>query len=150
MAERDGAWIADATIAGGVDPNKDTHPLNCDVNGTLEVVGIVSVIPAAITPISIDQTGTNNNVKVVNGPGTAAVNIQDVATFSYTIRAESDGNSLLIYVGYAVPGALTSASSWRISKLTYDGNGNFASLIWPSADTSFSFIWDNRTTYTYS
>jgi hypothetical protein len=73
MASRDGAWKGDAKIAAGVDSNKDTHPLNCDLNGTLEVVGIVSTIPTTITPVSIDQTHPNNHVEVTNFPATQPV-----------------------------------------------------------------------------
>lgn len=66
------------------------------------------------------------------------------------LRAEYDGNSLLIYFGDAMPGSLTSAATWRIRKLTYDGNGNFVSMTWPNADTDSIFVWDNRSTYSYS
>ena len=53
MSDRDGAWRADAKIAAGVDSDLNTHPLNCDSTGTLEVVGIVSIIPAVTIPVSI-------------------------------------------------------------------------------------------------
>src|SRR5271165_5596726 len=62
MAETNGSWLGNATLAGGVDTNKDTHVLNCDTSGTLEVAGIVTVLPGSIIPVSIDQTGTNNVV----------------------------------------------------------------------------------------
>jgi hypothetical protein len=68
----------------------------------------------------------------------------------FTIAAEYDGNSLLLYFADAMPGTATSSASWRIRKLLYDGNGNFTRLLWPNGDTGNSYIWDNRGTYSYS
>lgn len=68
----------------------------------------------------------------------------------FALRAEYDGNSLLIYFADAVSGSLTSDPVWRIRNLTYDGNGNFVALTWPNGSTASTFIWDNRDTYTYS
>lgn len=66
------------------------------------------------------------------------------------LRAEYDGNSLLIYFGDATSGSLTSAGVWRIRKLTYDGNGNFVSMTWPNGVVTSTFVWDLRSTYSYS
>ena len=66
------------------------------------------------------------------------------------IRTEYDGNSLLIYVGQALTGSLTSEPKWAIQKLSYDGNGNLVSVLWANGDYSYCYIWDNRTTYPYS
>ena len=68
----------------------------------------------------------------------------------YLLKAEYDGNNLLIYFADALPGTLTSAALWRIRQLQYDGNGNFTTLAWPNADTNFAYVWDNRGSYTYS
>jgi len=146
MVERDGAWINDAKIAAGVDSNKDTHPLNCDTDGTLQVDVVASipidVLPAAVFPVS--QSGAWN-VGVNNFP-----DVQKVQPWPLLVKAEYNGSSLLIYFADAQPGTATSASLWRIRKLSYDGNGNFTTLAWPNADTSFLYAWDDRATYTYS
>lgn len=60
----------------------------------------------------------------------------------------------LIYKGFAKPGSGTSAPVWQIAKLTYSG-ANLTAITWPhnssgAADSSYSFVWDNRATYTYS
>lgn len=68
----------------------------------------------------------------------------------FSLRAEYDGNSLLIYFADAMPGSLDADPVWRIRKLTYDGNGNFATLTWPDASTASTYVWDDRATYTYS
>ena len=92
------------------------------------------------------------NVPTVNQGTSPWVVTGTVTTTSINLalRAEYDGNSLLIYFADAAPGSLTSAPVWRIRKLTYDGNGNFVSMTWPSASTASTFIWDNRSTYSYS
>jgi hypothetical protein len=61
LHQKDGAWVADATIAGGVDDIDNTHPLNCTTDGTLEVQvsgtdAPIDVIVDNIVPVS--QSGT--------------------------------------------------------------------------------------------
>jgi YD repeat-containing protein len=85
--------------------------------------------------------------------GTSPWVVSGVATttpINLALRAEYDGNSLLIYFADAVPGSVDSAAVWRIRKLTYDGNGNFTAMTWPSGSTDSTFIWDDRAGYTYS
>lgn len=65
------------------------------------------------------------------------------------------GGQNLIYSGFARPGKATSAAAWQISFHTYDGNDNITSTTWPhdangNASSDYSFIWDNRASYTYS
>ena len=139
MSEKDGAWIANAKIAAGVDTNKDTHALNCTTDGTLEVDIVGQNAPLDVIV---------NNVVAVTVSNFPAV--QTVQPWPLLIRAEYSGSSLLTYFADAQPGTLSSAASWRIRKLSYDGNGNFTELAWPNADTSFSYVWDDRSTYTYS
>lgn len=68
----------------------------------------------------------------------------------YSAVAEYDGNSNLVYFADAVPGMTTADPVWRIRKISYDGNGNFLKKEWPNGDPTFSFIWDNRGSYSYS
>lgn len=77
MAERDGAWIANATIAGGVDVDKNTHPLNCTTEGTLEVqvAGTdvpIDVIVDNVVPVSQSGTWTVQETNVDKNFGTWA------------------------------------------------------------------------------
>ena len=51
-----------------------------------------------------------------------------------------------IYIGEAVPGANVAQASWRIQKLTYDGNGNVTQIQWSSKYATFGDIWNNRAT----
>lgn len=92
------------------------------------------------------------NAPVVNqgNPPWQVTGTVTTTPINLALRAEYDGNSLLIYFADAAPGSLTSAAVWRIRQLTYDGNGNFIAMTWPNASTAFTFVWDNRDTYTYS
>jgi len=71
--------------------------------------------------------------------------------FSY--RTAYDANSNVLYEGWAVPGALTSAAVWIIATHEYDASNRITATLWaqttgsPPAD--FDQIWDNRTSLTY-
>ncbi len=53
-----------------------------------------------------------------------------------------------VLVGKAASGVATSAPSWKISKVT----GNSPNVIeeFPNGDSSFSYVWDDRNSYTFS
>lgn len=147
LHDKGGAWKADAKIAAGVDDVDNTHPLNCTTDGTLEV-------QIAGTDVPIDVIVDNVVPVSQSGVWTVGVNnfpdVQKVQPWPLLVKAEYNGSSLLIYFADAQPGTATSAALWRIRKLSYDGNGNFTTMAWPNADTSFSYVWDLRSTYTYS
>ena len=137
---KDGAWKTDAKIAAGVDSVDNTHPLNCTTDGTLRV----DISSTSGGPIEVIVDNVVSTI-VTNFP-----DVQKVQPWPLAIRAEYSGANLLIYFADALPGTLSSAALWRIRKLSYDGNGNFTMLGWPNADVSFSYVWDDRSTYTYS
>ena len=65
------------------------------------------------------------------------------------------GGLNLIYKCFARPGAASSAPVWQIAKLTYDGNNNVTQIQWPQnssglASNAYEFVYDDRTSYTYS
>lgn len=60
-----------------------------------------------------------------------------------------DASNHVIYQGWAAPGQATSAGTWRIRKLTYSGD-NVTNMTFPSGSPSFAFVWDSRTSYTFS
>jgi len=67
-------------------------------------------------------------------------------------RGEYVDNNL-VYAGFALPGSDEDARVWQIKNLTYDAN-NLIQVDWPElnskANTSYSFAWTDRATYTYS
>ena len=54
-----------------------------------------------------------------------------------------------IYIGISKQGNSTDKPIWQINKMLKSGTVWNTSLF-PNADQNFSFIWDNRTTYTYA
>lgn len=68
----------------------------------------------------------------------------DIQNFDY------DGNGNTIYVGNAQPGTATSATGWRVKQLNYNGSNQITSIRYPNGSPAYNFIWDSRTTYTFS
>lgn len=69
---------------------------------------------------------------------------------NFSLLFDYDGNGNQIYVGWAQPGTLSSSPTWRIMQENYNGSNQQTSVKWPNASTGFAFVWDNRTTYSYS
>jgi hypothetical protein len=70
---------------------------------------------------------------------------------NYSMKIEYDVNQNPIYIGEAEPSkAITSQSIWRIKQITYDVNQNPTDICWAEGSREFKFIWDVRSTYTYS
>lgn len=63
------------------------------------------------------------------------------------MRAAYSGGDL-IYLGYARPGAATSAAEWQIRKLTYS-SGNVTQTDFASGVNDYDKVWDNRAAYVY-
>jgi hypothetical protein len=53
------------------------------------------------------------------------------------------------YRGDALPGVLTSAASWRVSRLTTQSDGDIA-IVFADGNDNFDNIWDNRLSLSYS
>lgn len=61
-----------------------------------------------------------------------------------------DASQNIEYVGRANAGVSTATASWRIQKITVDGNNNITNVQWASGSPAYAFIWDLRTSYAYS
>jgi hypothetical protein len=99
-------------------------------------------------------TGTGINNRPLNYLDSQGRTIYDF-TDDLAFLGQYDASNNLIYKGFARPGALTSNPVWQIAKLAYDASNNLLSVKWPqasngSASNDYIFIWDNRTSYTYS
>lgn len=68
-------------------------------------------------------------------------------SFILANRVDTTSTADTIYVGWAMPGTLTSAASWRIKKVNTSSG---AVTTWASGTIEFNKIWDNRTSLTYS
>lgn len=52
-----------------------------------------------------------------------------------------------IYIGYALPGTLTSEAKWKIKRVN---TTNPISIFWADSSTLYNKTWDDRTTFTYA
>lgn len=68
----------------------------------------------------------------------------------FTESYDVDANGNTIYIGRTKPGNAKSDAKWQIIKLTYNANNLPTDRQWANAENSFRFVWDDRTTYTYS
>ena len=70
----------------------------------------------------------------------------------YTEMIAYDGSNRVQYVGKAIAGTATSATTgWQIYKLAYDGaTSRVISKTWASGDPGFTHEWDERASYSYS
>lgn len=62
-----------------------------------------------------------------------------------TILVDSAGAN--IYIGYALPGTLTSEAKWKIKRVN---TANPISIFWADSSTLYNKTWDSRSSYTYS
>jgi hypothetical protein len=53
-----------------------------------------------------------------------------------------------IYLGQALAGSATSDPLWRIQKITTAGSN--IQIAWANAVPTYTNVWDDRATYTYS
>lgn len=53
------------------------------------------------------------------------------------------------YKGEAIPGTLTSAALWRVSRITIQADGDIE-IVFADGDSNFDNIWDNRLSLSYS
>lgn len=51
------------------------------------------------------------------------------------------------YIGYAIPGTLTSATNWKIKRIDVS---NPISTKWADSSTLYNKKWDDRATYSYA
>lgn len=101
--------------------------------------------------IFISAPLTNDGI----GPVTVAGPVQvfgevSILSFSYTTAVDFAGGLFPIYLGYATPGVLKSASGWQIRKMTYDGANNMTDIQFANGSPGFAFSWDDRTIFTYA
>ncbi len=68
----------------------------------------------------------------------------------FDMKVEYDVNGRQLYVGFAYPGAATSAASWQIYKLGYDSSGRVITRRYADNTDDFTKIWDSNSTYTYT
>lgn len=56
----------------------------------------------------------------------------------------------LKYIGYSDPGTAESAALWRIKRLDTSDAGGDIPVLYANGSSDFTFVWDDRLTYTYT
>ena len=89
-------------------------------------------------------TGKQEYLKSTNGAleVNASVTIPEVY---YESRNDTTTDANLVYLGKAVPGSASSAAAWQIKRY----NKSAGHMSFADDDTTFTKIWDDRTSYTY-
>lgn len=69
---------------------------------------------------------------------------------NFIVRQDYDGNNNAIYIGWATPGTATSDTGWRILQQNFNGSGLMTGTAFPGGSPAFAFIWDQRSSYSFS
>jgi len=72
-----------------------------------------------------------------------------MADENFTVLVDKDTDSPNIFIGQANRGSATSAAVWQIMKVD-KSSGNNVYIYFADKLDSFTKVWDDRTTYTYS
>lgn len=62
-------------------------------------------------------------------------------------RIDDDGAGT-VYIGRALLGTTTNAALWQIQKIVTAAT--ITSMSWAGGDAEYEYVWDSRTTYSYS
>lgn len=65
----------------------------------------------------------------------------------FAVRTDEVSSSLT-YVGWAVPGTLDAAATWRIMRMSV--TGTVTAIEWADGDEDFNNVWSDRASLTYS
>ena len=66
-----------------------------------------------------------------------------------SVRVAYNAGGDVEYIGKAEAGSSTSSATWQISRLFYDGSGNFEAKLWCDGDFNYDNVWDDRASLTY-
>lgn len=75
--------------------------------------------------------------------------IAKVTQDNYTVKIVYLSAGLPQYIGKALPGTASSSAGWQIQKLTYSGD-DVTDIKWAGGSLSFTNIFDNYASFTYS
>jgi len=94
-----------------------------------------------------DGSGKKTRTRTFSvGGNTVHHSVVEVASFA-TLLAVDSGDSTISYIGKALAGTATSASSWQIQKLTETAN---ITIEYADGNNDFDNIFDNRESLSYS
>ena len=155
-----GGIIVSSATGGGIetDPVFVASPAfnitNTDITNwdTAHGWGDHSIVGYALTADINLEGGTLNQVLVKQSGTDNDYVWEDLITYEPKYTKEIDDVSVqrTMYLGEAPPDSLVANAVWRISEIIFDNNGNVDSVRWASGSNGFTFVWNDRLTYTYS
>lgn len=110
------------------------------------ILGATAAGPAATLSLG---TGLQfSGAGVVVDPVYIQTLVQQEVDMQYARLIDSTANDTIMYIGEAVPGALTSVAAWRIKKVTFVAEDT--AITWAGGTANFDKIWDDRLSLSYS
>ena len=104
------------------------------------------VAPRSHTP-SLLVAGSDGSTKQLRADDLRNLQITNAA---YTMILDYVGGANPIYVCRSLPGTASSAASWQICKLTWNGSNNPTNVQWADGNSNFDNVADNRASLSYS
>lgn len=128
-----------------------TNPVTADPDALRDAINVMLINAAtaggATEQKQIDGITELQSIKTsVNALGSKIDQLND-KLFMEPLQID-ESNPQVIYRGFALPGALTSAAAWAIQRATI--NGDVTIYQWAAGTKNFDKVWDNRATLTYS
>lgn len=119
-----------------------------DGGGSITVDGTVAATLSE--PISVDDNG--GSLTVDNADLTSLLLEMQVMNGAMAMQVDDATVGVgTTYQGWAAPGALTSAASWRIRRIVDTGAADTdTSITFADGNRNFDNIWDNRAALSYS
>jgi hypothetical protein len=93
---------------------------------------------------SIRKFTAINMVTVINN-----IKAELEVQYDKLVDEQTVANTSYTYVGEAAPGSVSSASVWRIKRITEYANG-YLEIIWANDTDAFDKVWNDRASYTYT
>jgi len=122
-----------AAIAQLTAKEEPVYPFKFDEYGALKV-----------SPDRVGGGGGGNNAELLQE---IANNTAGSGSSAYTLLVE-EASSTITYVGEASPGTATSAATWRVKKILDSGGSTTVS--WADGASTFTKVWDDRASFSYS
>lgn len=130
--------------------NKKLAKLESQLKETTRMAESPIVVPGGSGVIGLPSPVNAEDKTIIFQNGVIQWGEAPLPTTRYTIRlAYNATTGFLEYVGYALPGSSTSASVWKIKKLTRNSNNSIATVLYAQSSNAYAYIWDNYATYTY-
>jgi hypothetical protein len=115
-------------------------------------VGLLAWSKMQQPTLEADEVTVEGSLSVTNMIPPVETNLaKDVSVRSnYKKLIDYDGGAVPVYIGIAESSSAASAAAWRITKTAYNLSTSPISILYADGVTTFTKVWDDRATYSYS